>query len=108
VLTLAGQVDTAGLHVHAGVRIVVATTLHAYWSWDIARDPIDLTVDFSCRRDTALVHVTGPTYVTTTIARAQQDSRVCNPPPRWSPFALKIPSVPIAMGLVLLGWVLHP
>jgi hypothetical protein len=116
-LTLTGSLDawdTAGVRVRATADAVIDTarghpiTTASTWTWALERRPFELTVDFSCRRDTALVHVAGPPWAATTVDHAVQRADVCNPPPRWHPFALKLPSVPVATVLVLLGWVLHP
>lgn len=122
---LAGAYDAweqAGVRVTAAVDVAILTSMQApgvakdsqvLWDWTVARRPLELAVDFSCRRDTALVHVIGPTWASVDVARAVQSPTVCNPPPRaWQPFAFTMPSLPvfavIAGAAAVLGWSLHP
>jgi len=95
--TASAKMDTAGGAIALGPSL---------WAWRLERRAIDLTVDFSCHRDTALVHVTGPPWAQADLTEARQDPGICNPPPRFSLFALKLPSVPVGAGLVGLGFLL--
>jgi hypothetical protein len=101
--------DSAGVRVHALVNVVGvgAGNPSAHWHWALQRSPLDLTIDFACRRDTALVHVTGPPWAHTDITKAIQQPDICNPPPSYGLFSFRLPSVPVAGGLLLLGWLLH-
>jgi hypothetical protein len=103
-LRLTSQVDTAGVHARADVQLtLIPAPARALWVWDVRRDPIGLTVDFSCRGDTALAHVVGPTWASIGITRAVQSPQFCNPPPRWNPLAFQLPSLPVAAVLILGG-----
>jgi hypothetical protein len=101
--------DSAGIKVEAVVSVlgVGAGNPTAHWHWALQRSPLDLTIDFACRRDTAVVHVTGPPWARTDITKAIQQPEICNPPPRYGLFSFRLPSVPVAGGLLLLGWLLH-
>jgi len=109
--------DSAGIRVSAVAQIPVATNgaigleaakgASVAWTWGIERRPLELTVDFSCRRDTALAHVAGPTWASIGISQAVQDPRFCNPPPpAWNPLAIRLPSLTVAGILVGMGVVL--
>src|SRR5258708_1729814 len=68
-LRLTSQVDSVGVHVRADVQLtLVPAPARALWVWDVRRDALALVVDFSCRGDTALAHVTGPAWATIGIA----------------------------------------
>jgi len=101
--------DSAGVNVHASVNVigVGAGNPSANWHWALQRRPLDLTADFSCRRDTALVHVTGPAWAKVDVVHGVLDPAICNPPPRWNPLSFQLPSLPVAGALLLVGYVLH-
>lgn len=100
--------DSLGVAVRAQADITVTPPPPtAAWTWSVDRAPLLLTIDFSCHRDTALVHVAGPRWSQTDVTKAVQDPSICNPRPHFGLFAIKLPSVPVAAALVALGWVLH-
>lgn len=108
--------DSAGIRVRAAAELALVSRVSGVqpatdgvrWDWKLDRRPLEITVDFSCRRDTALVHVAGPPWARATVDRAVQTPDVCNPRPRWQPFQVALPSVPVAAAFTLLGWLLHP
>lgn len=111
-VVVAGQLDardTLGVRVDAVVSVrgvVPGPDLRGFFVWRLERMPATLDVAISCRGPDAVADVVGPPWLPLTIAEATQRAEVCNPPPGWSPWALEIPSVPVAAGLVALGYVL--
>jgi len=84
----------------------------AWTRFEVTREPLRLDVSLSCQRAAhgadAVVQVSGPRWAAIDITRPEVQPEVCNPrPPAWHPFEIKVPSVPVAGGLLLVGWLLH-
>jgi hypothetical protein len=101
--TLRAQLDTNGVHVGAVVALVPPA---ATWWWTLTRDPVRYTATVTCADGAARLSVAGPSYQALQLTNLTQAPGICNPPPRWQPFAFKVPSLPVAAGLVGLGYLL--
>lgn len=108
--------DSLGVSVaiHSEVHGVAAVGPRTSWTrFDVAREPLTLTTSLSCEARPgaaadAVMQVSGPRWASIDVLAPQVAPGVCNPrPPAWRPFQIQAPSLPVAGGLVLVGWVLH-
>jgi len=101
--------DTLGIRAAARVTVSDVTPGPrplALFAWTLERAPAPLEVSLSCQGRDAVADVTGPRWLPITIDQAVQSPEVCNPPPRWEPFSVRLPSVPVALVLIGAGmWI---
>lgn len=108
--------DSLGVFVNVHTDLfgvaAVAPAPQAWTRFEVTREPLLLDVSLSCERtehgNDAVVQVSGPRWAALDITEPQVEAEVCNPkPPAWRPFQIKAPSLPVAGGLVVVGWILH-
>ena len=110
-LTAAGRLDardSLGLEVDAEVVIPADRSLLPVWTWKVWRQTIDLELALSCEGDLAVAQLAGPSWLPLAIDSVAQRPELCIPPVRlgWNPFSMRIPSLPWAVVLVTVGYVL--
>ncbi len=100
------QMDSLGVAVATTVRI--DTSLAATWDYRIYRAALPLEVLLTCEGDMAVAQVAGPVWAAVVIDSVAQDPDICIPAPQfqWKPLSLSPPSMPWAIGLLVLGVVL--
>lgn len=98
-----GQLDTLGVQV--GARVVF-TPPTATWYWSLRHEPVTYRVTFQgCHDHAASVSVEGPKWQSVQLTEVQQAPGICNPPPRWSPFSFRPPSLLWIGGIAVLTYV---
>ncbi len=109
-ITVVGNLDATdslGISVEASVEIP-STLISPLWRWNVSRVPLPLSVGIQCEGARAVAYVTGPPWASIAMDSVVQDDELCNPlPSGWRPFELKMPSVPVAAGLVVGGMFLE-
>ena len=97
--------DTLGVTVSAEVTIPLLRSAPTSWRWELARAEIPLTFTLHCEGPYAVSQLAGPTWAALRIDSVVQDERICHPPVArtWRPFALELPSLPVAALLVVGG-----
>lgn len=96
--------DSLGVRADATVR--VEPDLRAFWTWHIFRAAIPLELGLSCVGDQAVAQLAGPAWAPLQLGRVEQVAELCIPPIRhgYSPFAIELPSVPVALAIFLAGF----
>ena len=99
--------DSLGVTVRADVvlgPVQALGPLTSSFTWDVVRHPILLDVALVCLPGhRAEAQITSPNMVPLTVTGAASRADICYPPPRWSPFSLRPPSLPWLVGAYLLG-----
>lgn len=103
--------DSLGLYIATTTELrgffPVGPTPNGWTRFEVTREPLQLDVALSCQGPDAVAQVSGPRWATIDLSRVEQRPEICNPrPPVWRPFTLRVPSLPWAVGLVGLGFVL--
>jgi len=98
--------DSLGLEV--GAEVTIPRSLEApTWTWSVAREPLSLSLGLQCEGPMAAAYITGPPWASIAIDSVAQQAGICNPlPPRWQPFELKLPSIPVTGALLVIGYFL--
>lgn len=103
--------SATGFLVRTDVRVwpvVTASPLQGTAWYAVKLAPVPLKMGFACVGPNGRFYVTAPRYQQVTIDSATVSADVCNPPaPRWQPFQMRLPSLPVAVALIFLGWQLH-